>query len=102
MLFTYTRAAAGGCAAVTTTATVVTLLLYLPQPSSYPGTPFCTTVGSAPVTLTGTNAYTDGTFSAPAGLTIDNSTGTITPSSSTAGTYAVTYTIPASGGCAAQ
>ncbi|WP_340240526.1 3-coathanger stack domain-containing protein, partial [Emticicia soli] len=34
------------------------------------------------------------------GLTINSSTGQITPSSSTAGVYTVTYTIAASGGCA--
>jgi hypothetical protein len=69
---------------------------------SYAGTPFCTSVSTPQsVTLTGTGAYTGGTYSSTAGLTIDPSTGDITPSTSTAGTYTVTYTIPASGGCAA-
>ena len=40
-----------------------------------------------------------GTFSAPAGLNINAATGVITPSLSTAGTYTVTYTIAAAGGC---
>src|SRR6185295_2004592 len=35
-----------------------------------------------------------------AGLSIDATTGAITPSTSTAGTYTVTYNTPASGGCA--
>jgi len=66
---------------------------------NYSGSPFCATVGSTTVTLSGTAAYTGGTYSAAAGLTINASTGEITPSSSTPGTYTVTYTIPASGGC---
>jgi len=49
------------------------------------------------VTLTGTAG---GTYSSTAGLTINSSTGAITPSTSAAGTYTVTYNIPASGGCA--
>ncbi|TVZ27340.1 putative secreted protein (Por secretion system target) [Gillisia sp. Hel_I_86] len=52
-----------------------------------------------PVNLTGTGAYQNGAFSAPAGLSINSSTGSINPSSSTAGTYNVSYTTPASGGC---
>src|SRR5678810_1059683 len=69
---------------------------------SYSGTPFCTSVSTAQsVTLSGTGAFTGGTYSAPAGLTLDPSTGAITPNTSTPGTYTVTYTIPASGGCAA-
>jgi hypothetical protein len=65
---------------------------------SYPGTPFCSGQTTATVNLTGTGAYTVGTFSAlPAGLTF-NSNGDITGSSP--GAYTVTYTIPAAGGCA--
>ena len=48
------------------------------------------------MTLTGT---TGGTFSSTAGLAIDASTGEINPGLSTPGTYTVTYTIPATGGC---
>ena len=57
---------------------------------AYAGTPFCQTAAPVTVTLGGS---TGGVFSAPAGLTIDAATGTITPSSSTAGTYLVTYFI---------
>ncbi len=99
---TYTIAAAAGCAAVTATAPVV--ITPLPTASiSYAGTPFCKTVTTAqPVTLTGTNAYTGGTYTfTPGGLSLNASTGAITPSTSTAGTYTVTYTIAAAGGCAA-
>ena len=43
-----------------------------------------------------------GTFSSsPSGLSIDPATGSITPSSSNANTYTVTYNIPAAGGCSA-
>lgn len=68
---------------------------------SYSGTPFCKSVSSGQsVTLTGTSG---GTYSAsPAGLTIDTNTGAITPSTSTAGTYTVTYTMAATGGCSVQ
>ncbi len=68
---------------------------------SYAGTPYCTSVITAQsVTLNGTGAYTGGTYSAsPSGLTINASTGEVTPGTSTANTYTVTYIIPASGGC---
>ena len=62
--------------------------------------PFCGNIATPQsVTLTGTGAYTGGTYSAlPAGLTIA-ANGSITPGTSTAGTYTVTYTVAASGGC---
>ncbi len=67
---------------------------------SYAGSPFCSSlVGAQAVTQTGTAG---GTYSSTAGLTINAATGAITPSSSTAGTYTVTYTMAAAGGCAAQ
>ncbi|SDL78696.1 Por secretion system C-terminal sorting domain-containing protein [Salinimicrobium catena] len=59
----------------------------------------CTSGTSLPVTLTGTDNYTGGTFTAPAEVRINSTTGEINPSLSTSGTYTVTYTIPASGGC---
>ncbi|WP_410959724.1 putative Ig domain-containing protein, partial [Salmonella sp. SAL4356] len=83
------KTAAGGCAAVSTTASV-TITTAPTATISYTGTPFCTSVSTASVNVSGTGAYTGGTFSAPAGLTINSSTGAITPSSSTAGTYTVT------------
>ncbi|CAF4776512.1 unnamed protein product, partial [Rotaria sp. Silwood2] len=53
---------------------------------SYSGTPFCKSVATAQsVTLSGTGAYTGGSYGAsPAGLIINSSTGAITPSISTA------------------
>jgi hypothetical protein len=72
----------------------------IPPPSatiSYSGSPYCTNAGTATVTQTGTAG---GTYSAsPAGLTINPATGDITLGTSTPGTYTVTYTIPAAGGC---
>jgi large repetitive protein len=68
---------------------------------SYDGS-FCISLTTPQaVTLTGTGAYTGGTYSSTAGLSINATTGAITPSASTPGTYTVTYTIAASGGCAA-
>jgi hypothetical protein len=66
---------------------------------SYAGSPFCKSLTSAQsVTISGA---TGGIFSSTAGLTINASSGAIIPSSSTAGTYTVSYTIAASGGCSA-
>ncbi len=96
---TYTMAAAGGCAAQTAT-TSVTITTLPGATISYAGSPFCSSlVGAQSVTQTGTAG---GAYSSTAGLTIDAVTGAIMPSSSTAGTYTVTYTIAAAGGCAAQ
>jgi hypothetical protein len=67
---------------------------------SYNASPYCQDISTTqPVTISGTNGYTGGTYAAPAGLSIDANTGAITPNLSTGGTYLVTYTIPASGGC---
>jgi uncharacterized repeat protein (TIGR01451 family) len=99
---TYTIPASNGCSAVSTTTTVTVT----PLPTAtitYSSTNYCTSIstGQAP-TLTGTGAYTIGTYSAtPVGLTINTTTGAITPSTSTPGTYQVTYTIPAANGCSA-
>jgi len=98
---TNTIAAFGGCAEVTASALIT--ITALPTASiAYAGTPFCTSV-SLPqaVTLSGTGAYAGGVYSANAGLSINTSNGEITPGLSTAGTYTVTYTVAASGGCAA-
>ncbi len=96
---TNTIAAASGCAAVTATSSIT--ITTLPAATiSYAGSPFCSSlVGAQAVTQTGTAG---GTYSSTAGLTINAATGAITPSTSTAGTYTVTYTMAAAGGCAAQ
>ena len=98
---TYTMAAAFGCPMQTATTTVTITLA--PTAAITYATPFCSN-NATPQTVTfsgTTGAYTGGTFSSTTGLTINATTGAITPSTSTAGTYTVTYTIPASAGCAA-
>ncbi|MCW3101759.1 MAG: hypothetical protein JWO09_199 [Bacteroidetes bacterium] len=67
---------------------------------SYTGTPYCSTAANPLPTYSG--GGTAGTFTAPAGLVfVSAATGEVNLSASTAGTYTVTNTIPASGGCAA-
>ncbi|MEO8416605.1 MAG: gliding motility-associated C-terminal domain-containing protein, partial [Ginsengibacter sp.] len=89
-----------GCFKAATIACVATACTPPMASISYTG-PFCNSAsGAQPVTLTGTGAFTSGTFSAPAGLTINTTNGAITPASSNAGTFTVTYRIAPSGGCA--
>lgn len=93
----YTVASANGCSAVTAT----TPLTITPLPAAtitYGSSPYCKSIASNQnVTRSGTAG---GTYSvSPAGLTINASTGAITPSTSTAGTYVVSYTFAAVGGC---
>ncbi|MFC6224452.1 beta strand repeat-containing protein [Hymenobacter artigasi] len=57
---------------------------------AYASSTFCASGGSASPTLAGTSG---GTFAAPAGLSLNTTTGAIDPASSTAGTYTVTYTV---------
>ena len=70
----------GPVAVVVNTATPTTL--------TYAQTTACRSAASLPAP---TATPTGGTFSAPAGLSINPTTGVVTPSSSTPGTYAVTY-----------
>ncbi|MEI6141847.1 MAG: T9SS type A sorting domain-containing protein, partial [Mariniphaga sp.] len=65
---------------------------------SYLNSPYCKNLLTAQsVTRTGTSG---GTYSSlPTGLTLDVNTGAIIPNTSSAGTYSVTYTVAASGGC---
>jgi hypothetical protein len=65
---------------------------------SYAGSPYCGNGGTANVTHTGT---TGGAYTSTAGLTINPATGAINIASSTPGTYTVTYSIDATGPCAA-
>ncbi|GAA4358894.1 hypothetical protein GCM10023185_24940 [Hymenobacter saemangeumensis] len=82
---------AGGCVA-TSTATTVTVNPQTTATFSYAAAVFCQNSGATPVpTITGTMG---GSFTAtPAGLSLNASTGAITLASSTAGTYAVTYSV---------
>lgn len=63
---------------------------------SYPDSVFCSNAGIVQVTITGNST---GTFSAPAGLAINPTTGAINLASSTPGLYVVTYTVAANGSC---
>ena len=96
---TYTMAAAGGCAAQTAT-TSVTITALPVATFSYTGTPYCSNAANPSPTFSGGGVA--GTFSSTAGLVfVSTATGQINLSASTPGTYTVTNTIAASGGCAA-
>ena len=87
---TNTVAASGGCAAVTATA-LITITAPTTATFTYPAGPYCVSGTTNPTpAITGTAG---GTFSSTAGLTVDATTGIVTLSSSTAGTYVVTYTV---------
>jgi len=97
---TYNTPASGGCESISAT----TQITITPIPTTiitYSNASFCKSISTAQnVNLTGTNAYTGGIFSAPAGLSLNASSGAIIPNTSTPGNYIVTYETPASGGCA--
>ena len=77
---------ASGCSAIQP---VVVTINALPAATiSYAGSPYCAT-GTATVTLTG---QAGGTYTAPAGVSINAATGDINLATSTPGTYTVTYT----------
>jgi hypothetical protein len=96
---TYTMAAAGGCAAQTAT-TSVTITALPVATFSYAGSPYCQNAANPSPTFSGGGVA--GTFSSTAGLVfVSTATGQINLSASTPGTYTVTNTIAASGGCAA-
>ncbi|MDB5267058.1 MAG: hypothetical protein JWP58_98, partial [Hymenobacter sp.] len=96
---TNTVAASGGCAAATSTATV-TVVAPASAGFAYANASYCLTAGgtAAPVLAAGSTA---GTFAAATGLVINATTGVINLGSSTPGTYVVTNTLAATGGCAA-
>ncbi|HMK02842.1 MAG TPA: hypothetical protein VK489_01570, partial [Ferruginibacter sp.] len=93
---TYTIAPSGACPQFQATTAFV---LNAPPSATitYTGSPYCNT-GTASVTRTGTAG---GVYSSGAGLSIDPATGAINLAASTQGTYTVTYSIAAAGGCPA-
>ncbi|MGZ4055752.1 MAG: DUF7948 domain-containing protein, partial [Bacteroidia bacterium] len=93
---TNTISASGGCPAATATSSIT---INAPQVATfnYPGTPYCQSAANPSPTLTA--GAVAGAFSSTGGLIINPSTGLINLSASVAGTYTVTNTIPASGGC---
>lgn len=95
---TYTVAAGGSCPAYITTANIS--VTKAPDVTiAYTGSPYYTGAGTATVTLSDAQQQ-GGTYSSTAGLSLNTVTGDVTLVSSTPGTYTVTYTIAASGGCA--
>ena len=94
---TNTVAASGGCPAVTATASIT---ITAPQVAtfSYTGSPYCQSAANPSPTFSGGGVA--GTFSSTTGLVfVSTSTGVVNLSASTPGTYTVTNTIAASGGC---
>jgi gliding motility-associated-like protein len=89
----YTIPGSGGCANYVTTATV-TVNSTPSATIAYPA--ICSSDGATPVQRTGSGG---GTFTSDAGLTINATTGTITPGSSTPGMHTVKYEIAPSGPC---
>ncbi|WP_216690397.1 beta strand repeat-containing protein [Hymenobacter siberiensis] len=96
---TNTVAAAGGCATATAT-TTVTITAAPTATFSYATTTGCAGSTTAVTPTLGTGA-TAGTYASTTGLVINATTGAITLATSTAGTYTVTNTVVAAGGCAA-
>ncbi|MDR0871845.1 MAG: hypothetical protein LBN27_00050, partial [Prevotellaceae bacterium] len=98
---TYYRAVVqnGVCPEVNSAAGTVTVSSQPTASISYDASPYCKTLTSATVSLSGSG----GTFSKKTGtgtLTfVNTTTGEINPSASTAGDYTVTYSIPAVGAC---
>ena len=98
-LYTYTINGVAPCLAATATINV-TQSQSTDASIIYPGGPFCidNTISQTPA-ITGAAG---GTFSSsPSGLNLNTSTGAFTPSSSSPGTYLITYSIPAAGTCPA-
>jgi gliding motility-associated-like protein len=96
---TNTIAAAGGCPVVTETSTIT--ITPLPVATfSYTGTPYCQNAADPSPAFSGGGVA--GTFSSTAGLVfVSTATGEVNLSGSTPGTYTVTNTIAAAGGCPA-
>ena len=94
---TYTTGASS-CGAISTA--IVTITAPPTATTIYANSPYCKTVTTAQsVTQTG---VTGGAYTAsPIGLSVNASSGVITPSSSSVGAYTVSYTLAASAGCAA-
>ena len=91
----YTIAASGGCPTFVTTANII--VTAAPSATiSYDNNPYCSSAGTAAITRIGTAG---GIFSSADTLAIESLTGSVDLAASSAGTYTVTYTVAASGGC---
>lgn len=96
---TNTIAASSPCALQKATTTITITGLQLAN-FSYTGTPYCSNSSNPIATLSGSSA---GTFSSTTGLAfVSTSTGEVDLSTSIPGTYTVTNTLAANGGCASK
>ncbi|KAF0197149.1 MAG: hypothetical protein FD166_2108 [Bacteroidetes bacterium] len=86
----------GGCSDVSS-AVQITVTPLPVATIGYAGSPYCSSEGTVSVTQTGTSG---GTYSsAPAGLSLNGADGSVNTGTSSPGSYTVTYTIAAAGGC---
>jgi len=83
----YRRVVNSGPCTSTSAPAQITVVAYPVATIAYSGSPYCAT-GTATVTQTG---QAGGTYTAPAGVSINASTGAVNLASSTPGTYTVTY-----------
>ena len=95
--YTVTYTVAGTCGSSSTQS--ITLNAAPTASFSYGSGPYCVS-GTTNPAVTLASGATAGTFSSATGLTLNATTGAITLSSSTAGTYTVTNTVAAANGCA--
>jgi PKD repeat protein len=96
---TNTKAAANGCPSITATATI-TITAVPVATFSYTSSPYCSNAANPSPTFSGGGSA--GTFTSTTGLVfVSAATGQINLAASTAGTYTVTNTKAAAGGCAA-
>ena len=93
--YTITYTLVNACTQFTTTASI-TISAVPSATIAYTGSPYCLSSGTANVTRTGTPG---GIYSSSVGLSINSGTGAIDLNASSPGTYTVSYTLAASGGC---
>jgi hypothetical protein len=99
---TYYRAVvqSGVCSSANSATAAITITQAGSGTFAYSNYGFCTsTTGAQAVASSNFTGVTGAYSSTPAGLSINGTSGAVTPSTSAAGAYVVTYTIPASGGC---
>ncbi|GAB3575506.1 hypothetical protein GCM10027345_10870 [Hymenobacter daeguensis] len=96
--YTVTYSVAGACSSTSTQSVTITAAPL--AAFSYASASACAGSATLLTPTLGTGA-TAGTYTSTTGLTINATTGAVNPATSTAGTYTVTNTVAASGGCAA-
>lgn len=93
-VITYTISGTGTCSSVDTVTVLVAATTTPVTGFSYPTSPVCI-AGTNPTVASVPSFTTGGTYSSTPGLSINALTGTVNLAGSTAGTYTVTYTVPA-------